>query len=67
MSNSEEAARRLRTSLDLYALAESMVRRRLERTRPDADVEAEVLRWVLDRSCAPSGDAEGKNVEWPRR
>ena len=59
---------RMRVAFDLYALAEEMVRARVLRERPgatEAEVEAAVVAWAGDRSCAPDGDAPGLVRRWP--
>jgi hypothetical protein len=66
-------ARRARTgvevALDLYALAEGMLRQRLRRENPswsEAAVEAAVARWRVARPGAEHGDCPGTPVPWPR-
>jgi hypothetical protein len=57
-------------AVELYALAEAMLRKRLEREHPrwtrDA-IEAEVNRWRVARPGAERGDSPGRVVAWPRR
>jgi hypothetical protein len=69
-SQSPEAIqRRFQQALDLYELAEAMVRQRLKRENPDADeafIEAGVIAWRLHRPGAENGDAPGRVVPWPR-
>jgi hypothetical protein len=57
-----EVAARIRTALDLFEVAESMVRQRLRREHPELDddaVEERVLAWVRHRPGAEHGDAAG--------
>ena len=56
-------AERVRTVLELYDVAEAMMRQRLRRERPELDeaaIEAEVLRWLRHRPGAEHGDAPGR-------
>lgn len=55
-------AQRVRTTLELFDLAEAMVRQRVRREHPElsiAQVDAHVLRWLRHRPGAEHGDAEG--------
>jgi hypothetical protein len=57
-------------AVELFELAEAMLRQRLRRERPrisQAALEAEVTRWRLARPGAEHGDAAGRPVAWPRR
>ncbi len=56
--------------MELYDLAEAMVRQRLRRESPDAsdaEIEAGVSAWRLRRPGAEHGDCPGRVVPWPRR
>jgi hypothetical protein len=56
-------------AMDLYALAEGMLRQRIRREHPKmsvAAVEIQVNRWRTARSGAEHGDAPGRTVPWPR-
>lgn len=67
--STEAVQRRFQQALDLYELAEAMVRQRLERENPGADaatIEAGVIAWRLQRPGAEHGDAPGRLVPWPR-
>lgn len=57
-----EVAARIRTALDLFGVAESMVRQRLRREHPeldDAAIEERVVAWIHHRPGAEDGDAVG--------
>lgn len=65
----EAIQRRFRQALELYDLAEAMVRQRLRRERPDAsdaEIEAGVRAWRHERPGAEHGDGPGRLVPWPR-
>lgn len=56
--------------MELYDLAEAMVRQRLRRESPDAsdaEIEAGVSAWRLSSPGAEHGDCPGRVVPWPRR
>jgi len=58
-----EAAARVRTALDLYEIAEGLVRQRLRREQPNAsddEIEELVTDWRLTRPGAEEGDAPGR-------
>lgn len=60
---------RFETAMDLVDLAEGMLREKLRRTHPDlseAEVEARIDRWFMQRPGAENGDGEGNAVPWPR-
>ena len=62
ISNDETAAGRLCLALDLYEAGVDMMRQTLKRRFPDLDGKSieELLRErLLDRPCAPHGDAPG--------
>jgi hypothetical protein len=62
-SRNSEASAKLRTALDMYGLGESIMRQKLRRTHPDApeaEIEAMLSAWLLDRPGAEHGDAPGK-------
>lgn len=63
----QPSAERLRQALDLYPVGVELQRQRLRRAHPDesdAEIEARLLAWRL-REGEP-GDAEGREVSWPR-
>lgn len=58
-----DAAQRIRTVLTMYEFGERMYRTRLRRENPDAtdaEIDALVSVWHLDRPDAPLGDAVGR-------
>lgn len=58
----------MRAALDLFELAEDMLRQRLRRDRPDAtegEIEDAVAKWRTTRPGAEHGDAPGRRREWP--
>jgi hypothetical protein len=62
-------ARRLHTAFDLFEAGLRMMRARYRRDHPDASpdvLESMLSEWLLQRPGAPSGDAEGRAVAWPR-
>lgn len=71
ISTDRRAAReRVRVALDLFDLAEQMLRQKLRRKHPgltEADLEASFAEWVRRRPGAEHGDGEGTPVSWPRR
>ncbi len=61
---------RFEMAMELCDLAESLLREKIRRTRPNlspAEVEDQVDKWFLERECASGGDAEGHVISWPRR
>ena len=59
----------LEIALELGELAESMLREKLRRTNPAltaTEVEARIDAWFMQRPGAERGDAEGREVRWPR-
>ena len=59
----DEVAARVRTVLELFDVAEGMVRQRLRREHPElseVEVEERVLAWVRERPGAEHGDAVGR-------
>lgn len=69
MQETSDIQARFRHAMDLYELAEAMVRQRLRRQEPDADeaqVEAGVRAWRLRRPGAEDGDSPGRLVTWQR-
>lgn len=61
--NASAAARRIRAVLDMYEFGELMYRAKLRREHPDvteAEIEALVNAWRIDRPGAPTGDAVGR-------
>ncbi len=56
-------------AIELYTLAEQMLRQRLVREHPTwsvAAIDAEVDRWRVERPGAKHGDSPGRVVAWPR-
>jgi hypothetical protein len=70
-STDQRAAReRFRAALDLFDLAEQMLRQKLRRKHPgltEAELEASFAEWVRRRPGAEHGDGEGIPVSWPPR
>lgn len=65
----EAAALRLRLALELYETGERMMIQKWRRELPDAtdaQIEARLRAWLLERPGAEQGDAEGVPVPWPR-
>lgn len=63
-------AERLRTTLELVALAEDMIRVKTRRENPGAtaaEIEGAVGRWYAHRPGAKQGDGVGRPGTWPRR
>jgi hypothetical protein len=61
-------AQRLRTTLDLCELGESMRRTQLRREHPaatDEEIEARLVAWLHTRPGAEHGDAWGRPISWP--
>lgn len=59
---------RLQAALDLFAIAEAMLRQRLRRERPDAseaEIESAVMAWSAARPGGEPGDAPGRQRPWP--
>ena len=57
-------------ALELCELAEEMLRERLRQVRPPlstGEIEARIDAWYMHRPGAERGDAEGREVPWPRR
>jgi hypothetical protein len=64
-----EATSGIAIASELLELAMAMRAQRHRREHPDAtdaEVDAVVRAWRLDRPGAPFGDAEGVSVSWPR-
>jgi hypothetical protein len=69
VQETSDIQRRFRQAIELYELAEAMVRQRLRRELPDADeaeIEAGVKAWRIRRPGAEDGDCPGRVVPWPR-
>lgn len=69
MKDSQPLQERFAVTLQLYELAEQMLRQRLRREQPEltgAELESRVNDWRLDRPGAEQGDAEGTLGRWPR-
>jgi len=65
----EEAAARLKITLELSELGVGMTRERLRREHPHAsktELDALLARWLRERPGAEEGDGVGKPVTWPR-
>jgi hypothetical protein len=63
-------AERFRLTLDLFELAERMLRQKLRRKHPDAtdaEIDAMIAEWLERRPGAELGDGEGRPIPWPRR
>ena len=61
-------ATRLRTTLDLCEMGESMRRAQLRREHPaatDEEIEALLVTWLETRPGAEHGDAWGRPISWP--
>lgn len=59
----------VRTALDLFGIAEGLVRQRLGREHPEAtpeEIERGVETWLLDRPGAEGGDCPGRPRPLPR-
>ena len=57
-------------ALELFQVAEEMLRQRLRRERPAAtgdEIEERVGVWRTARPGAEDGDSPGRPVPWPRR
>jgi hypothetical protein len=57
-------------AIELYAVAEAMLRQRLAREHPQWShhaINAEVNRWRVARPGAEHGDSPGRLVAWPRK
>jgi hypothetical protein len=68
MRHSGDVIRRMRVTLDLFELGETMLRQRLRREKPaasDDEVEAAVREWRTRRPGAELGDAPGRLRPWP--
>jgi len=68
--NAFPARERFGLALDLFDLAERMLRQKLRRKHPEAtgaDIDVMVGRWLEHRPGAEHGDGEGTPVPWPRR
>jgi hypothetical protein len=63
------ARERFGLALDLFDLAQRMLRQKLRRKHPEAtdvELDAMVERWRTQRPGAELGDGEGTPVPWPR-
>ncbi len=61
---------KLRLALEMSADAEELMRQNLRRRHPDEDeaqIEARLDAWFLDRPGAPGGDCPGTVRPWRRR
>ena len=66
---SPDATSGLETAFELTELGIALYGERFRREHPgctQADVDAFIQAWLLDRSGAPNGDAEGRPVTIPR-
>jgi len=60
----------LQAALELTELGAQLVAQRYRRENPlasEAEVRRVVTVWFADRRIAPIGDAEGRQVSWPRQ
>jgi hypothetical protein len=60
----------LAIALELFEVAEQMLRQRLRRENPsgsDEELETQVQAWRTARPGAEDGDSPGRPVPWPRR
>jgi hypothetical protein len=65
----QEAAERLRLTLDLFAAGEEIMRQNLRRRFPEAnaaEIEDRLAAWLSERPGAERGDAAGRPGTWPR-
>ena len=63
-------AERVRTTLELVALAEDMIRAKVLRENPEAtvaEIEEAIGRWYAHRPGAEQGDGVGRPGTWPRQ
>jgi hypothetical protein len=68
MKSSPEA-NRLRTAFELFDAGVQLMKARLRRNRPNAsqaELDALLSEWLLDRPGAPLGDAPGRPIVWRR-
>ena len=64
------AAKRLEHAIELSELAEEMLRMKLQRAHPEAsnaEIEALIDAWYLERPGAEHGDSPGRPTVLPRR
>ena len=69
-TDQRSARERVRVALDLFDLAEQMLRQKLRRKHPgltEAELSAAFAEWIRRRPGAEHGDGEGTPVSWPRR
>ena len=60
---SDDVGEKLRTALEMFGLAESMMRQKLRRSHPEAseeEIEAKIWQWLSERPGAEDGDAPGR-------
>jgi hypothetical protein len=65
----DQAAARLRLTLELFDTGVEMMRQNLRRANPgltDAEIEGRLTTWLSERPGAEFGDAAGRRVDWPR-
>jgi Rv0078B-related antitoxin len=63
-------AERFKTAMELFEVAEAMLRQKLRRKYPlasEAEIEAHMQEWLEWRPGAEQGDGVGRPVAWPRR
>ena len=66
--HSDNVIQRVRVTMDLFELGESMLRQRLRRERPEAseqEIEEALREWRTRRPGAEFGDAPGRLRPWP--
>jgi hypothetical protein len=67
MEDSDAAARRMRAAIEMYEVGVAMYTMRMRREHPDAsdaEIDAMVNRWSLDRPGARDGDAAGVSASY---
>lgn len=55
--------------MELCELGEAMLREKLRQARPplsEGEIDARIDAWFMHRPGAERGDAEGREVAWPR-
>jgi hypothetical protein len=70
MSSTSQVAERFRTTLALFEFGQAMFRQKLRRQNPEAteaEIEAKVQAWLMERPGAEFGDGVGRPVAWPRK
>jgi hypothetical protein len=65
-----EIEERMEMAFELCELAEAMLREKLRQASPPLsteEIEARIDAWYMQRPGAERGDAEGREVPWPRQ